>query len=166
MAKVNAKLKGVRAWNGIPGIDVAPQFARRLINAKVPVSVFTIESERRVPKQTSFVANASWGSAPGADFIGSPPDAIIGGGPADYTVIPAKLGYRVAVPLARLEPDAELAVWVARTFEPDELAAMYKFQETGSWEEYLRGLRAESGEAPPEVVEDDDGNEDDEEIWK
>lgn len=156
VAKVRTDLRGVRAWNGIPGIDVQPAFAARLQDAKVPVTVYTIEAARRVQKQRGFVARASWGSAPGADFNTSPPDGIIGGGPEDAEVIPAKMGYRVATPLARLEPDADLAIWVARNFEPDELAATYRLQE-GDWLTYLREMRAEAeGQPTTDASEGDD----------
>jgi hypothetical protein len=145
MAKIRGRFHEVRAWNGIPGVDVDLAFAQRLERAGVPVTTYTkVAAHKRV----DHVGYASWGDGPADDFELPAEDTIVD--------VPEEVGYRVATPLARLQPDAELAIWVARNFDPDELAAIYKLQEpapgtswndrTLAWARYLQDLRNEENE--------------------
>jgi hypothetical protein len=131
VAKIRGRFHEVRAWNGIPGVDVEPAYAKRLMEAGVPVSVFT---KTPAHQQKNFVGSTGWGEGPADDFDGDDSaDTII--------EVPEEKGYRVAVPLARLAPHAELTIWVAHNFTPDELDALYRLQEGKQWVEYLRDLR-------------------------
>jgi hypothetical protein len=145
MPKIKGRFHEVRAWGGVPGVEVTEPFARALHRAGVPVSVYT---KRKAVTRQGFinesVGAASWGSGPIAS-AGPVYDDDIG----EIEVEPEIKGYNVATPLALLDPDAQLAIWVAFSFEPDELQSIFRLQETDArgrrdrdvWAAYLRDLR-------------------------
>lgn len=149
MPKIRGRFHEVRAWNGIPGMDVDKDFATMLGAAGIPVTAYT----RREAKTRKVFAQPK----PRGGFlqpVTSPGPAVWGAGPAasagpiraddveETEIAPAVMGYRVATPLAACQPDAEIAIWAAEHYEPEELQVIYRLQERGTWQDYLRGVRA------------------------
>ncbi len=141
MSKIAGRFHEVRAWNGIPGIDVDMTFAVHLRMAGVPVAVYTKVPARRERQPQKQVGHTGWSRSGG--FGSLAPDIVLPSA-GDFVDIPAIEAYRVATPLAQLEPDAELAIWAAYNFAPDELASIYKLQEAGTWPQYVQELKDQS----------------------
>jgi hypothetical protein len=133
MAKIKGPFNNVRAWNGIRGFEVEEPFGKKLIKAGIDVHVYT-KAQAQTVMAFKDGGNAAWGSSFGDSHV--EPDEL-----EEKIVRPEVKGYNVAKPLGFLQPDAELAIWAAHTFTPEEMTTMLNLQEGGTFRDYVRRLR-------------------------
>jgi hypothetical protein len=136
VAKIAGPFNNVRAWNGIRGFEVEEKFGKALIKAGIDVQVYTKQQAQTV-KGFKDGGAAAWGSDWGDSAVDE--DDI-----EEKVLKPEVKGYNVAKPLGFLQPDAELAIWAAHTFTPEEMNTMLNLQEGSTFRDYVRKLREDA----------------------
>lgn len=157
MARIDQRLHDVRAWNGVPGVNVHQSYGSELKQAGLPVGESKRVGKSYHWKDDPARSDTAWVVVQienSGDFIdddaGDEDDLYVPAASGDEDVsdyVPSRFGlerekqlkdivedlhtiidYRVHPVLAALEPDADLAVWAWNELGPQALDAAYRLQ--------------------------------------